>query len=141
MNLEEEESSKPALKLTCVDLRNQRFAPDLRRVTGEQLQSYILKACFVLLRCCTGCYISMGIHLAGIVAAVSVFPASLTFLLRHKLPWPCTFALAHVSFVGFAVAVATTDQFAAHSTQLLAKVCAAVRDNAYGCLVCCIKFV
>ena len=73
----------------------------------------------------------MGIHLAGIVAAVSVFPASLTLLLRHKIPWPCTLALAHVSLVGFAVAVATTDQFAAHSTQLLAKVCAAERDNAY----------
>lgn len=68
----------------------------------------------------------MGIHLAGIVAAVSVFPASLTFLLRHKLPLPCSLALAHISLVGFAVALATTDQFAADSTQLLGKVYAAV---------------
>lgn len=74
----------------------------------------------------------MGIHLAGIVAAVSVFPATLTFLLRHKLPCSCSLALAHVSLVGFAVALATTDQFAAHSTHLLAKVWAPVRDNTYG---------
>ena len=71
----------------------------------------------------------MGIHLAGIVAAVSVFPASLTFLLRHRLPLLCSLALAHVSLVGFAVALATTDQFAAHSTQLLSKVCAAIEEQ------------
>ena len=71
----------------------------------------------------------MGIHLAGIVAAVSVFPASLTFLLRHKLPLPYSLALAHISLVGFAVAIATTDQFAAHSTQLLSKVCATIEGH------------
>ena len=64
----------------------------------------------------------MGIHLSGIVAAISTVPAALTILLRHKLPLPLTLALAHISLVGFAVALATTDQFAAHSTQLLGKV-------------------
>ncbi|KAL3153932.1 hypothetical protein ABBQ32_013494 [Trebouxia sp. C0010 RCD-2024] len=63
----------------------------------------------------------MGIHLSGIVAAISTLPAALTVLLRHKLPLPLTLALAHVSLVGFAVALATTDYFAAHSTQLLGK--------------------
>ena len=73
----------------------------------------------------------MGIHLAGIVAAVSVFPASLTFLLRHRLSLPCSLALAHISLVGFTVALATTDRFAAQSTQLLGKVCAAI-EGQYG---------
>ena len=64
----------------------------------------------------------MGLHLSGIVAGVSLVPAVFTILLRHRLPLPMTLALGHMSLVGFAVAVATTDQFAAHSTQLLAKV-------------------
>lgn len=71
----------------------------------------------------------MAIHLAGILTAVSVFPASLTFLLWHKLPLSCSLALAHISLVGFAVALATTDQFAAHSSQLLSKVCAAIEGH------------
>lgn len=71
----------------------------------------------------------MGIHLSGIVAAISTLPAALTVLLRHKLSLPLTLALAHVSLVGFAVALATTDYFAAHSTQLLGKVRAA--DNTF----------
>lgn len=65
----------------------------------------------------------MGIHLSGIVAAISTVPAALTVLLRHKLPLTFTLALAHISLVGFAVALATTDQFAAHSAHLLGKVC------------------
>ena len=64
----------------------------------------------------------MGLHLSGIVAAISVLPATLTILLRHKLPLPLTLTFGHISLVGFAVALATTDQFAAHSTQLLGKV-------------------
>lgn len=64
----------------------------------------------------------MGIHLSGIVASVSILPATFTLLLRHKLPLPVSLALAHASLVGFAVAIATTDLFAACSTQLLAKV-------------------
>ena len=64
----------------------------------------------------------MGIHLSGIVAGISVLPATLTVLLRHRLPLPLTLALGHISLVGFAVALAATNQFAAHSTQLLGKV-------------------
>jgi len=60
--------------------------------------------------------------LSGIVAGISVLPATLTILLRHKLPLPLTLALGHISQVGFAVALATTDQCAGHSTQLLGKV-------------------
>ena len=65
----------------------------------------------------------MGLHLSGIVAGISVLPATLTILLRHRLPLPLTLVLRHVSLVGFAVALATTDQFASQSTQLLGKVC------------------
>ncbi len=64
----------------------------------------------------------MGLHLSGIVAAISVLPATLTILLRHKFPLPLTLTFGHISLVGFAVALATTDQFAGHSTQLLGKV-------------------
>lgn len=64
----------------------------------------------------------MGLHLSGIVAGISLMPATLTLLLRHRLPLPVSLALGHASLVGFAVALATTDLFAAHSTQLLAKV-------------------
>lgn len=64
----------------------------------------------------------MGIHLSGIVAGISALPATLTVLLRYRLPLPLTLALGHISLVGFAVALATTDQFAAQSTQLLGKV-------------------
>ncbi|DBB06424.1 hypothetical protein WJX77_007711 [Trebouxia sp. C0004] len=63
----------------------------------------------------------MGLHLSGIVAAISVLPATLTILLRHKFPLPLTLTFGHISLVGFAVALATTDQFAGHSTQLLGK--------------------
>ena len=64
----------------------------------------------------------MGMHLSGIVAGVSALPATLLLLLRHKLPLPFSLTLAHITLVGFAVALATTDHFAAHSTQLLGKV-------------------
>ena len=64
----------------------------------------------------------MGLHLSGIVAAIFVLPAALTILLGQKLPLPLTLTFGHISLVGFAVALATTDQFAGHSTQLLGKV-------------------
>ena len=65
----------------------------------------------------------MGIHLSGLVGSIATLPAILAVLLRKQAPLPVTLVLWHVALTGFAVSLAASNVFAAHSTSLLGKVC------------------
>ena len=66
---------------------------------------------------------AMGIHLSGLVGSIATLPAILAVLLRKQAPLPVTLVLWHVALTGFAVSLAASNGFAAHSTSLLGKVC------------------
>lgn len=64
----------------------------------------------------------MGVHISGIVAGIAAVPATIAWLGRHALPLPLNLALWHVAAAGFAVAAASTDLLAKHTTKMLGKV-------------------
>ena len=74
----------------------------------------------------------MGVHLSGVVAGVAALPAFLAVWLRSSLPLPASIVLWYIAGTGLLVAVAASEQLAAHTTWLLGKVRAATSRHMAG---------
>lgn len=63
----------------------------------------------------------MGVHISGVVAAVSAVPGLAAWALRGSLPLPVSLVLWHVAGSGLLVAAAATEALAGHTVGLLGK--------------------